>query len=80
MLNINDFLLFLYDKTIEYPNNKYNIVHAIPKTSAGGLNFTELPALSPTLHFELTENPETIGKSNNKISLVFIFIITFKIK
>ena len=48
----------------EYPINKYNIGHTIPKTYGGGLWGTETPESLPTEHTIEAPNPNKPGKNN----------------
>jgi hypothetical protein len=48
----------------EYPINKYNIGHTIPKTYGGGLCGTETPESLPTEHTIEAPKPNKPGKNN----------------
>jgi hypothetical protein len=53
--------LSLLEKNHDNPKQVYNIIHAILKTHAGGLNLTALPASFPTLQNAAVTKPNTDG-------------------
>ena len=53
--------LSLLEKNHDNPRHVYNIIHAMLKTHAGGLNLTTLPASLPTLQNAAVTNPNIAG-------------------
>ncbi len=72
------FSLLSVIKYVDIPIRIYNIVHAIGKTMAGGVNDGFIMPVNPSLTFpiRLPKNPKMFGTSMLIISF-FHFIITF---